>query len=113
MKLTVGQKILLGYGLAMLFLALTGIAGYRGTVRLLEANYWVRHTYMVIGEARDIRGLLLQFQNSLRDTSSPVMPVTWNRARAYCRAWPRARNQLAGLPSTIPVNRAGLHCSHH
>ncbi len=31
MKLTIGQKILLGYGLAMLFMAITGIAAYRST----------------------------------------------------------------------------------
>jgi methyl-accepting chemotaxis protein len=66
LKLTVGQKILLGYGLAMLFMALTAVAGYQGTVRLLDANYWVRHTYQVISEAKDIRTLLLQFQNSRR-----------------------------------------------
>ena len=55
MKLTVGKKIILGYCLAMLFMALTAVAGYRGTERLLLANYWVRHTYLVIGEAKDIR----------------------------------------------------------
>jgi methyl-accepting chemotaxis protein len=66
LKLTVGQRILLGYGLAMLFMALTAVAGYRGTVRLLEGNYWVRHTYMVIGEAQNIRAELLQFESSRR-----------------------------------------------
>jgi methyl-accepting chemotaxis protein len=66
LKLTIGQKILLGYGLAMLFMALTAIAGYRGTERLLEANYWVRHTYLVIGEAQNIRAELLQFESSRR-----------------------------------------------
>ena len=66
MKLSVGQKILFGYGLAMLFMALTAVAGYRGTVRLLEANYWVQHTYMVISEAKDIHADLLQFESSRR-----------------------------------------------
>jgi methyl-accepting chemotaxis protein len=65
-KSTVGQKILFGYGLAMLFMALAGIAGYRATERLLDANYWVRHTYLVISEAKNIRALLLQFQDSRR-----------------------------------------------
>ncbi len=39
----------------MLFMAVTGIAAYRSTSKLLEANDWVRHTYLVIGEAKDIR----------------------------------------------------------
>jgi methyl-accepting chemotaxis protein len=67
LKLTIGQRILFGYGLAMLFMALTGMAGYRGTLKLLLANYWVRHTYLVISEAKDIRADLLQFQNSRRE----------------------------------------------
>jgi methyl-accepting chemotaxis protein len=66
LKLTVGKKILLGYGLAMLFMALTAIAGYRGTLKLLEANYWVRHTFQVIGVAKDIHAGLLQFESSRR-----------------------------------------------
>jgi CHASE3 domain sensor protein len=66
LKLTVGQRILFGYGLAMLFMALTGIAGYRGTERLLLANYWVRHTYSVISEAKGIHAALLQFESSRR-----------------------------------------------
>jgi methyl-accepting chemotaxis protein len=66
LKLTVGQRILFGYGLAMLFMALTGIAGYRGTLKLLLANYWVRHTYLVISEAQNIRAALLQFESSRR-----------------------------------------------
>jgi len=66
LKLTVGKKILLGYGLAMLFMALIGIAGYQGMQRLLDANYWVWHTYQVIGEAQNIRAELLQFESSRR-----------------------------------------------
>jgi methyl-accepting chemotaxis protein len=66
LRLTVGKKILLGYGLAMLFMALTAVAGYRGTERLLLANYWVRHTYQVIGEAKDIHADLLEFETSRR-----------------------------------------------
>jgi methyl-accepting chemotaxis protein len=66
LRLSVGERILFGYGMAMLFIALTGMVGYRSTLKLLEANYWVRHTYQVIGEAKDIRALLLEFQNSRR-----------------------------------------------
>jgi signal transduction histidine kinase len=66
MKLTVGQKILLGYGLAMLFMVLNGLTGYWGTERLLLTDYWVRHTYLVISEAKNVRALLVEFQNSRR-----------------------------------------------
>ncbi len=66
MKLTIGQKILFGYGLAMLLMAITGFAGYRSTQRLLEANGWVQHTFIVIGNAENIRADLLQFENAGR-----------------------------------------------
>ena len=112
MKLTIGQKILFGYGLAMLFMAITGIAAYRSTEHLLDANYWVRHTFLVIGEAKDIRAL-----------SAPVRKLTpgiHRHRRCHLpgiergpdgRAWPTARSQFERLPSTIPVNRAGLRFS--
>ena len=65
MKLTIGKRILFGYGLAMLFMALTGIAAYRGTVQLLDANDWVRHTYLVIDVAKDIRADMLRVRKRL------------------------------------------------
>jgi methyl-accepting chemotaxis protein len=65
-KLTVGQKILLGYGLAMLFIATTGIAAYRSLEQLLEADTWVRHTFLVIGVAEDIRADLLRYESATR-----------------------------------------------
>jgi methyl-accepting chemotaxis protein len=64
LKLTIGQKIFFGYGLAMLFMTLTAFAGYRATERLLEANGWVQHTFLVIGDAEEIRADLLQFENA-------------------------------------------------
>ena len=67
MRLTIGKRILLGYGLAMLFMALTGIAGYRGTVQLLDANYWVGHTFQVIDVAKDIRADMYEFESAAGD----------------------------------------------
>jgi methyl-accepting chemotaxis protein len=66
LRLTVVQKILLGYSLAMLVMALTGIAAYRSTKRLREANYWVEHTFQVMGEAKNIRLDLLEFESASR-----------------------------------------------
>ncbi len=63
-KLTIGQKILLGYCLAMALMAITGFAGYRGAEGLLQANRWVRHTFLVIGEAQEIRAGLLNLENA-------------------------------------------------
>jgi methyl-accepting chemotaxis protein len=66
LKLTIGQKILLGFGSAILFLAIARIAAHRSMEHLLEANYWVGHTFQVIGAAQNIRADLLQFESSRR-----------------------------------------------
>ncbi len=60
MKLSIGQKILLGYAVAILCMATTGIAAYRSTQYVVEANAWVRHTFFVIGDAEDVRAGLIQ-----------------------------------------------------
>jgi methyl-accepting chemotaxis protein len=65
LKLNIGQKILLGYGLAMMLIGITGFAAYRSTGHLLEANEWVRHTFLVIGEAEDVRADLLEIESTI------------------------------------------------
>jgi methyl-accepting chemotaxis protein len=64
--LTIGKKIALGYSLSMLFMAATGIVAYRSTARLLDANEWVEHTFLVIGSAEEIRASLLEFESACR-----------------------------------------------
>jgi methyl-accepting chemotaxis protein len=66
LKLTIGRKILFGYGLAMLCMTITGIAAWRSTEQLLEANAWVRHTFVAIGGAEDIRANLLEIESAGR-----------------------------------------------
>jgi methyl-accepting chemotaxis protein len=66
LKLSIGQKIFLGYGIAVLFMGLTGIASYRGTQSLLEANGWVRHTFVVIDETDNIRADVLGIESAAR-----------------------------------------------
>jgi methyl-accepting chemotaxis protein len=66
LKLGIGQRILLGYGLAILFMASIGIATYRSTQYAVEANDWVLHTFLVIGDAEDIRADLLQLVSAGR-----------------------------------------------
>jgi methyl-accepting chemotaxis protein len=66
LKLTIGQKILFGYGLAMACMIITGIAAHRSTEHLLAANGWVSHTYLVIGAAEEVRVDLLKLEGAGR-----------------------------------------------
>lgn len=65
-KLTIGQKVLLGLGLALAFMAGIGIASYRSTMRLVENNVWVTHTQVVLGEADLLLAGLAQTESSGR-----------------------------------------------
>src|SRR5580704_14243273 len=50
----------------MLCMAITGIAAYLSTQQLLEANNWVQHTFLVIGEAENLRANLLELESAGR-----------------------------------------------
>jgi methyl-accepting chemotaxis protein len=67
LKLTIGQKILLGFGSAILFVTAIGLAAHQSMRHLIEANYWVGHTLQVIGEAKSLRADLLQSETSRRE----------------------------------------------
>jgi methyl-accepting chemotaxis protein len=66
LKLTIGQKILFGYGLAILCMVLTGIAAYTSTNQLLAADNLVRHTLLVISVTGEIRASLLELESDTR-----------------------------------------------
>ena len=66
MKLTIGQRILLGYGATLLCMALIAIAAYWSTGILLAANGWVRHTFLVMGNAEGIRANLVEIESASR-----------------------------------------------
>lgn len=66
MKLTIGQKILVGYGVAVLFMAFIGAAAYRSTEHLLTANRWVQHTFLVIDRAEHIHIDVVEIESASR-----------------------------------------------
>ena len=66
MKLTIGKKILFGYSLAILLMAVTGLAAYRSSRSLLESMGLVRHTYQVIGEAQNTRAYMIEIESAGR-----------------------------------------------
>jgi methyl-accepting chemotaxis protein len=66
LKLTIGERILFGCGLAILCIATNGIAAYRSTATLLGAQDWVRHTFLVIGEAESARANLVEIESAYR-----------------------------------------------
>jgi methyl-accepting chemotaxis protein len=104
-RLTIGQKVLLGYGLAMVFMAMMAIAAYRNTGQLLSANDWVRHTFLVIGAAEDIRTNLIELESAERGyvitgDEQYLESVAGSRTRL-----PAARNLLRTLTTDNVVQQ--------
>ena len=66
MKLTIGQKTTLGYGLALALMTGIGISAYRSTTHLIGNIGWVTHTYIVLGETNRILARLAESESSSR-----------------------------------------------
>jgi methyl-accepting chemotaxis protein len=50
MKWTVGAKIGLGFGLALVFFLVVNAISYRSTIQLTQSNDWVTHSHLVLEE---------------------------------------------------------------
>jgi methyl-accepting chemotaxis protein len=115
LKPTIGQKILLGFGLATLCMAVTGITAYWSMERLREANYWVGHTFQVIAAAQNIRANLIEFESACRGymvtgdesylESNPALRTLLTESQNQVR-WltvdnPRQQRRLANMDTLI------------
>jgi methyl-accepting chemotaxis protein len=107
-KLTIGKKILLGYVLAMTLMAITGFAGYRGAEGLLQANRWVRHTFLVIGEAQEVRAGLLDLENAGRGYVLSGDDAFLESTNGIRQRLARSRKQLRELTVDNPVQQRRL-----
>ena len=58
MRLTIGLRITLGFGLATFLLLLVAIATYRSVGRLVDAAQWREHTYEVLRDADAVASTL-------------------------------------------------------
>jgi methyl-accepting chemotaxis protein len=55
---TFGRKLATGFAIAALTLLVVGVAGYRGTVHLIENDRWVSHTHEVRTKLADLTSYL-------------------------------------------------------
>ena len=122
MKLTIGQKILLGYGLMMLLIAITGLATYRSMQNRLEANNRVRHAFSAVDDAEGVRANLTEIESaSLGYLASgderrlePVagleasLAAHRERLRAHTAGNPTQQRRLRGVDPMIDRGLADL-----
>lgn len=66
MKWSVGTKIGMGYGLALIILTIIGVVSYRSTTGLIENNDRVSHTHKVLQNLGDVLSLLKDAETGQR-----------------------------------------------
>ncbi len=108
MKLTIGKKILLGYALAMLIMAITGVAAYRTTEQQREANNWVQHTFLVIGDTEDVRASLLSLENASRGYVMTGDQRYFNSLDGFRATFAGSRKHLRMLTEDNPAQQRRL-----
>jgi methyl-accepting chemotaxis protein len=127
---TVSKRLVVGFGLAALTLAVIAVASYRNTYRLIDNDAWVAHTYQVqtgladlLSELKDAetgqRGYLITgvdsylepYQSALaavRNTLENVRKLTSdnpNQQRRFAALSPLIDAKLAELKQTIDLRR--------
>jgi methyl-accepting chemotaxis protein len=108
LKLTIGQKIFLGYGLAMLMMAITGIAAYLSTEHLLEDNNGVRHTLVVMGNSENVRSQLIEIESATRGYVITGDERFLETIQALRAGLPESRKSVRALTADNPVQQRRL-----
>lgn len=66
MRMTIGRRIVFGFGLALFFLGAIGFSSYRSTLHLVETAHWVSHTHKVLEDLELIRGRIIEVESGVR-----------------------------------------------
>jgi methyl-accepting chemotaxis protein len=119
---TVSKRLVVGFGLAALTLAVIAVASYRNTYRLIENDAWVAHTYQVqtgladlLSELKDAetgqRGYIITGVDSyLEPYQSALAAVkgTLENVRKLTADNPNQQRRLAALAPLIDAKLAEL-----
>ena len=66
MRMTIGRKIGLGFGLPVLMLLLLGVLSSRTINKLVETTSWVTHTYEVLEKSEHTMSLMKDVESGAR-----------------------------------------------
>jgi CHASE3 domain sensor protein len=129
-NLTVGKRLVAGFGLAALTLLLIALVSYRNANLLIDTEHWVGHTHQVRAELSDLlsqlkdaetgqRGYIITGEESYLDpykaglagiktTLADLKNLTSDnpdQQRRFARAAPLIESKLAELAQTIALRR--------
>jgi methyl-accepting chemotaxis protein len=119
---TVSKRLVAGFGLAALTLALIAVVSYLNTYRLIENDTWVAHTYQVQTELADLlselkdaetgqRGYLITGVDSYLEPYQSALPAikrTIEAVRKLTADNPNQQRRLAALSPLIDAKSAEL-----
>jgi methyl-accepting chemotaxis protein len=108
MRLTIGRKIIIGFGLPLLFIGVIGIVSHRSTSHLIENAGWVSHTYKVLEDLDRALTVVVDAESGSRGyiiTGDEHYLVQYSGAGTQLVA---ARKQLRSLTSDNQVQQKNL-----
>jgi methyl-accepting chemotaxis protein len=108
MKLTIGLKILLGFGLVLLILTVVGGISYRNTVKFIDDSEWVAHTHRVVESLGTLVCLMTDAETGQRGyllTGRDTYLEPYQRAISNIQ---KELGELRGLTADNPLQQSHL-----
>ena len=66
LKMSIGNKILLGYAIPLLLMIFVSLMVYKSTIHLIETDKWVEHTQEVISKGQLLGKLIVEMETGER-----------------------------------------------
>src|SRR3984885_6470347 len=85
--MTVGTRIMLGFGAALAALVVSALVSYRSTTQLLDASQSVTHTYEVLTELETLLSLM-------KDAETGQRGYLLTGVKSYLEPYTAARNKV-------------------
>ncbi|MDP8982096.1 MAG: methyl-accepting chemotaxis protein, partial [Acidobacteriota bacterium] len=108
MKLNIAQRVLAGYGLALLCMAAIGVTAYRSTTHLMESITWVTHTHLVLREAESVLARLADAESAGRGYVLTGDDGYLQRFESAARLVAGSRKALRDLTADNPTQQRRL-----
>jgi methyl-accepting chemotaxis protein len=106
--MTIGKRIVAAFGLTVLVLVAVGVLAFLSTLRLVEHNRWVAHTYKVLTELTEIQLLIRGGESSARTYVITGVAADADPAKVAATKYGKHFDELTRLTADNPQQQGNL-----